>query len=268
MELSASRRFLSLAHPVALSFRGDDRRVVREPIEERGRELLVARENGHPFGEGQIRRDDDAAPLVAFGDEIEEELATGTVERDEAELVDDQELDVVEATMQPRELAMIACLDERADEIGGACEEDAATAACRFDAESDREVGLSRPDRPSEDQILGACDPLAARELGDDRRTHRTVGGGEVEGVERLELREAGVVDAVADRGLEPRRLLRREDLVQVVLVRPVLLTSVSRERLVRSSEPRHLEIARLGGNQLLGDRGATHSPPPRSHSS
>ena len=54
----------ALAHAVALAFRGEHGRVMREAIEQRGRQLLVAGKDGDPFGEGEIRGDDRGATLV------------------------------------------------------------------------------------------------------------------------------------------------------------------------------------------------------------
>jgi hypothetical protein len=57
----------SLPHPETLPRRRDEPRVMREPVEQRGRELLVAAEDLHPFSEGQVRRDDHAVSLVPVG---------------------------------------------------------------------------------------------------------------------------------------------------------------------------------------------------------
>jgi len=81
--------------------------VVRQAIEQRGRELFVAGEDRDPFGEGEIRGDDDRPPLVAVGEQVEEQLATDAVERDEAQLVDDEDVAPEEPLLQPRELARI-----------------------------------------------------------------------------------------------------------------------------------------------------------------
>jgi len=62
--------------------------VVSESIKKRSGELFVAGEDRDPFGKRQIGRDDDASPLVAFREEVEEELAAAAIERYEAELVD------------------------------------------------------------------------------------------------------------------------------------------------------------------------------------
>ena len=41
----------------------------------------------------RLRGDDGRAPLVAVGEQIEEQLAAGPIEGDKAELVDDQDVD-------------------------------------------------------------------------------------------------------------------------------------------------------------------------------
>ena len=51
------------AHAIALAFGGEHDGVVREAIEQRGRQLFVAGKDGDPFGEGEIRGDDRGAPL-------------------------------------------------------------------------------------------------------------------------------------------------------------------------------------------------------------
>src|SRR5439155_11534793 len=45
-----------------------------------------------PCAEALIARQDDRAPLVAAGDELEEEIGAVAVDRDVADLVDDQQL--------------------------------------------------------------------------------------------------------------------------------------------------------------------------------
>jgi len=179
-----------------------------ESIEESGGELLVAGKDVDPLGKGQIGGHHGAAPLVAIGDEVEEQLAAGAIEGHEAEFVDDEQLDPVHPSVEPRELALIACLDHRADEIGSASEEHAATQLRGLDPERDGKMRFAGADRAGKDEILGARDPLAAGELGDDRGTDGSVTRSEVEAVEGLGFREACFVQAMTHGGLEPRRLL------------------------------------------------------------
>ena len=94
--------------PEAAAAGADDGGAVGEAIEEGRGQLLVAGEDLRPLAEGEIARHEDGAPLVARGEEIEEQLAAGAIERDEAELVEDEELDALEPALEPRQLPGIA----------------------------------------------------------------------------------------------------------------------------------------------------------------
>ena len=66
---------------------GDDVRVVAEPVQQRRGQLLVG-EHADPLAEGQIGGHDRRASFIAIRDQVEQQLAAGTIERDESELVD------------------------------------------------------------------------------------------------------------------------------------------------------------------------------------
>ena len=66
-----------------------------------------------------------APPLVAVGDQIKEQLATGAVKRHEAELVDDERVHAEEPLLQSGELAAVAGFNQLPHEIGSPREEDA-----------------------------------------------------------------------------------------------------------------------------------------------
>ena len=65
--------------------------MVEEPVEERGGDHGVA-EDVAPRAEALVAREDDGAPLVAARDQLEEEIGAVAVDRDVADLVDDQQL--------------------------------------------------------------------------------------------------------------------------------------------------------------------------------
>ena len=94
------------------------------------------------------------------------------------------------------------------------------------------------PIGPGEDQILGRGDPLAARERVDLRRAD-AVGGGEIKRVERLDLGEARLAQALADHRLVARRQLGAEHLLQIVFVRPVRVARLAGERLKGARDAR-----------------------------
>lgn len=66
---------------------------MREPVEHRVHEGFGG-EHRDPLLEGQVRRKDDRAPLVAVGDDVEEEFGPACRKRHEPELVEDQEVDL------------------------------------------------------------------------------------------------------------------------------------------------------------------------------
>ena len=77
-----------LPHAIALAFGRDDGRVMRQTIEQRRRQFLVAGEDRDPFRKGKVGRHGGGATLIAIADQVEEQFTTGAVERDEAQLVD------------------------------------------------------------------------------------------------------------------------------------------------------------------------------------
>ena len=91
--------------------------MVREAVEERGRELLVPGKDGDPLGEGEIRCHHGRPPLIAVGEQIEEQLAADAVEGDEAQLVDDEHLDAEKPLLETGELAGIPGFEELPDEV-------------------------------------------------------------------------------------------------------------------------------------------------------
>jgi hypothetical protein len=126
-----------------------------QAIEERGGQLLVAGEDGDPFGKREIGRDDGRASLVPIGDQIEEQLAADAVERDKAELVNDQDVDAQEPLLQPGQLAGIAGFNQLTHEVGRPGEEHPSFLLRRFHAERDGEVRFSGPDRAEDQDVVG-----------------------------------------------------------------------------------------------------------------
>lgn len=72
-----------------------------EAIEERRRHLGVA-EHAGPFAEAEIGRDDDAGAFVELAQQVEEQGAAGSAERQIAKLVEDDEIGMGES---PRDLS-------------------------------------------------------------------------------------------------------------------------------------------------------------------
>ena len=76
-----------LAHAVALAVGDDDVAVVEEPVEHADGGGVFGQEPAPGF-EGPVGADAEAAAFVGGGDEAEQQLGAGVVQRCEAELVD------------------------------------------------------------------------------------------------------------------------------------------------------------------------------------
>ena len=118
--LDGSRGLLAataLPHAIALAFRREHRRVMRQAIKQRGRQLLVAGKDGDPFGKREIGGHDGRPSFVPIGDQIEEQLAADPVEWDKPELVDDEHVDAQQALLEPSQLSGIARFDQLTHQI-------------------------------------------------------------------------------------------------------------------------------------------------------
>ena len=78
-------------HRIALALEQQDVPVVGQLVDYR-RGHLVAGEDGSPFRKLRVRRNNEAPPFVAFGDDPEQQLREVLVDRHVAQFVQDQKL--------------------------------------------------------------------------------------------------------------------------------------------------------------------------------
>ena len=118
---------------------------------------------------------------------------------------------------------------------------------------------LPVPIGPAKIRFSGARDPLAARERMNLRRVD-ALGGREIERVQRLDFGKARLSEALADHRFVPGRLLGAEDLVEILLVRPVRVARLAGEAFKDARDARHLQRAGLGDDEIAGDDGRAHT--------
>jgi hypothetical protein len=99
---------------------------------------------------------------------LKRDLAAGTIEGDEADLVEDEDVHSFEASLVATELASVARLEERAHEVGGAPEGNVAPLPRGVDTERDCQVRLAGVDGAGEDHVAVLGDPVPAGQVGDD----------------------------------------------------------------------------------------------------
>ena len=96
-----------VAHAVRLAPELDEPAVVDDAVDDRRRHLVVP-EYRPPAGELQVRGDHDRLPLVGVGEDLEHEARPVGVERQEAELIDDEQGRAADLRHLPVDPALVA----------------------------------------------------------------------------------------------------------------------------------------------------------------
>ena len=186
------------AAAVALDVHLEDGGVVDEAVDGGERHGGIG-EDLAPFAEGLVGGDEDGAALVAGADQLEQDAGLGLVLGDVGEVVEDQEVEAVEPVDGGFEGELAAGDLELLDEVGGAGEEDAPAVLDEGEADGRGQVALSAAGRPEEEQVGALGEPGVAGGDRHDLRLGDHRHGLEVEGVERLAGRQAGLGEMALD---------------------------------------------------------------------
>ena len=147
--------------------------MVGQSVEQCGRHLGIA-EHAGPFTEAKIGGDDNAGALMELTQEMEEQRAAGSTERQVAQLVQNDEIGMDEPIGDLSGSALRLLLIERIDQFDG--REEADTPAVVLDglhADSGREMGFPCAGTADQNDIVGLVDELAAMELAQERLVDR-----------------------------------------------------------------------------------------------
>lgn len=171
--------------------------MMGEAIEQCAREPLRSEDRG-PFIEWQVAGHQRGAAFIALAEHLEEQFRTDHRERRVAQFVDDQLLDHVEMLLQRAQAALIARFHEFMHKSGRRREGHAMARLAGGKSLGQGDVGLAGAGRPKRDVDLPLLDPFAARQFQHQRLVERGPGG-EVEGIEAFDLREALQANAALD---------------------------------------------------------------------
>jgi hypothetical protein len=155
---------LLLAQPVGFPTNVDDDAVMQEAIENRGGDHLIAK-NLPPVPKALVTGQEARAFFIPAADELKEEIGALPVDRDLADLVDDEPFgDAVdfELFLQP---VFGICLGQGREQGGGRGEGGAIALLNGPQAQGHREVGLPDAGRPEEHEVFPVLDPAAACQL-------------------------------------------------------------------------------------------------------
>ena len=168
-----------LAQPVAVATDGDHLAVVQEPVEDGGGHHRVS-EHRVPLADAAVRGDQHRPPLVAPRDQLEEQMRGVGLERQLAELIDDQKLGLGEQHQPLRQPAFGMALGDLGDKGDGRHKQGGIAGEDRLATERDGKMRLAHPGRAQQQQVVAMGDPAAGGEIADlprvDRRLARRLG--------------------------------------------------------------------------------------------
>ena len=166
---------------------------MNEAVDHRGGDDVVA-EDLAPGAERLVGGDDQRGAFVAARDEHEHQVRGLGVERDVADLVDDQQRDPLQPVELVVEAALALGVGQQRDPFGGGAERDAVAGQAGADPERDRQVRLAGAGRAEQDDVLAAGEEVELAEVQDRLAPQRGLEG-EVELLERLAGGEPGGLD-------------------------------------------------------------------------
>ena len=159
-----------------------------ETVEECACESLGP-EDLSPFVEGKICGHEDRSSLVTLAEDLEQELSTGLGQGNEAEFIDNEQLETGQFLLKIEQSSLIPGLDQLVDQCGGGGKADRQPPLTCGKTKTEGDVSLAGAAVPDGDDVLVTIDVLAAGELHDQVLVHRR-DGQEVEGIEALGGRE------------------------------------------------------------------------------
>ena len=171
------------------SLHDHDDRVVQEAVEQADGGGVLGQEPA-PLVEGPMRADAQGTPFVGGGDEPEQQLGAGVVERGEAHFIDDDQVVAEQVLDDAADGVVGQTAVEGFGEIGGGEVADLVACCDGSDAERDQAVGFPCPGRADCAVVLRGPDPFQRGQVIERRLRDR--GGGDVELPDGLEYRERG----------------------------------------------------------------------------
>ena len=118
-----------------------------EAVQQGAGESLRAEDLG-PLVEGQVGGDQDRTSLVLLAEDLEEEFRAGLGEWDEAQLVDDEQLEPGQLLLKVEQSSLVPGLDQLMDQRCGGGEADRQPPLAGGESQAESDVGLADPAVP------------------------------------------------------------------------------------------------------------------------
>ena len=113
-----------------------------EAVQQGAGESFRAEDLG-PLVEGQVGGDQDRTSLVSLAEDLEEEFRAGLGEWDEAQLVDDEQLESGQLLLEVQQSSFVPSLDQLMDQRGGRGEADRQPPLAGCEPQAEGNMGLA-----------------------------------------------------------------------------------------------------------------------------
>ncbi len=165
-----------------------------------------------------------------------------------------------ELLLEAQQALFIARLHQLVDQGGGGDEADGEASLTGRQAETEGDMGLAGAGGPEGNDVLLALDVVAARQFHDQGLVERG-NGLEVEGIEALHRREAGLLDAPFDQAALTVDQFQLREAQQIAHVIDALGGALAGDLVVFPEEGRQPQLLQMMIQQNLGR--IAHDPPP-----
>ena len=162
---------------------------------ESGSGEAFATEDFGPVLKREVRRHDEAVPLVGSRDDVKQEFRSGFAGGDVAEFVEDQQIEFAERLPVPQQLAFLFGFEQLSDQLGHSEEPDSSPLSASRHAQCRGQMRLAGSGGAYEKDILPSLQVITMDELQDQRLVHAG-SGGKVELIEQLGCREPSGLEA------------------------------------------------------------------------
>ena len=185
----------TLAEAIGLAEQFKDMSMMGEAVKQGGRQALISKDL-HPISKFQVGGDDQGETLVEFGAEREERLGAILRKGDEAEFIQNHQIQFEGGSNNTVQAMFILGLDQFIHQTGGGPEAYAASLAAGRGSQADGKMSLAETGVADQDQTLFLLDVLAACQIKDLGFVEQRQAG-EVEICQFFDDREAGGLQAL-----------------------------------------------------------------------
>ena len=156
---------LFVLEAVAMTFAGDGGRVMQEAVEHGRGDHLVPGEDLGPLGVALVAREDDGASFIATRDDFEEETRLSGLQRQKADLVEEEDAGAGIGAQARRLAARFHGLREVRDRGGHRCELHVQALVDGGQPQGHGQVRFAHTGRPEQDDVLGPLHIGAGRKF-------------------------------------------------------------------------------------------------------